>query len=78
MVLTIEEAKQVLWMYHTEPMQGGHSGLNNTRVKISKHYHWKGIVEDVTQYVSNFVIITTKNCIFTAVRFVMTFNVTIA
>ena len=59
-VTTIEEAAKVLWLYHSQPMLGGHSGLNNTRIKLSMYYHWKGIVEDVTQYVSYLFLLRYK------------------
>ena len=48
----MEEAKEVLWLYHSNSMTGGHSGLNNTQNKLSTHYFWKNITQDVKEYVS--------------------------
>ena len=53
-IFTLSEAKAVLWLYHSNSMVGGHSGLNSTRTKISTFYYWKGITTDVTEYVSMF------------------------
>ena len=31
---------------------GGHSGVNATLFKVSSHYHWNGMKEDIQEYVS--------------------------
>ena len=51
-----EVARELLWAYHSDPMTGGHSGKNNTVDKISRKYYWRGIKEDVVEYVSMFKI----------------------
>ena len=30
---------------------GGHSGMNKTRQKVTRHYYWKGMTEDIKEYV---------------------------
>ena len=51
-VLTIEEIQDILNHYHSNPM-GGHSGVNATLNKISNHYCWNGMKQDVQEYVSS-------------------------
>jgi hypothetical protein len=51
-VTELEENKDILNQYHSNPM-GGHSGINNTLAKISQYYTWHGMKADVTEYVSH-------------------------
>ncbi len=51
-VFELEEIKDILKQYHSNPM-GGHSGINNTLAKISQYYTWNGMKADVTEYVSH-------------------------
>lgn len=51
-VFELEEIKDILRQYHSNPM-GGHSGINNTLAKISQYYTWNGMKADVTEYVSH-------------------------
>ncbi|CAB4025130.1 myosin-1 isoform X3 [Paramuricea clavata] len=48
-VTELEEIKDILNQYHSNPM-GGHSGINNTLAKISQYYTWHGMKADVTEY----------------------------
>ena len=50
-ILTVEEIKDVLHHYYSDAM-GGHSGVNSTLFKISSHYHWNGMKEDIQEYVN--------------------------
>lgn len=49
-VLTVEEIGEILHHHHSNAM-GGHSGVNATLNKISNHYYWNGMKEDVQEYV---------------------------
>jgi len=52
-VVTTETAmKELLNIYHSDSQFGGHSGINATNEKLSRSYYWKGIKEDVVEYVS--------------------------
>jgi hypothetical protein len=51
-ILSLEEVKDVLHKYHLDSLDGGHSGINNTIVKISRHYTWKGLADDVKEFIS--------------------------
>ncbi len=51
-VFELEEIKDILKQYHSNPM-GGHSGINNTLAKISQYYTWNGMKADVAEYVSH-------------------------
>ena len=51
-VFELEDIKDILNQYHSNPM-GGHSGINNTLAKISQYYTWNGMKADVTEYVSH-------------------------
>ena len=48
---TVEEIGEILHYHHSQAM-GGHSGVNATLNKISNHYCWNGMKEDVQEYVS--------------------------
>ena len=30
---------------------GGHSGMNKTRQKVTRHYYWKGMTEDIKEFI---------------------------
>lgn len=49
-ITEFEEISEILYQYHSNPM-GGHSGINNTLATISQFYTWKGMKEDVVEYV---------------------------
>ena len=51
-VFELEDIKDILNQYHSNPM-GGHSGINNTLAKISQYHTWNGMKADVTEYVSH-------------------------
>ena len=50
-VLKVEEISEILHFHHSNAM-GGHSGVNATLFKVSSHYHWNGMNEDIQEYVS--------------------------
>jgi hypothetical protein len=52
-VLTINEIQEILHHHHSNPV-GGHSDVNATLQKISSHYYWNGMKEDIQEYVSQF------------------------
>ena len=33
---------------------GGHSGMNKTRQKLMRRYYWKGMTDDIKEYVHTF------------------------
>lgn len=53
-VLKIKEIQDILNHYHSNAM-AGHSGINATLNKISNHYFWNGMKEDVQEYVSAYL-----------------------
>jgi hypothetical protein len=50
-VFSIEEISEILQHHHSDAM-GGHSGVNATLNKVSAHYLWNGMKEDIQEYVS--------------------------
>ena len=50
-VFSIEEISEILQHHHSDAM-GGHSGVNATLNKVSTHYMWNGMKEDIQEYVS--------------------------
>jgi hypothetical protein len=49
-VLKRDEIDSVLWMMHNHPI-GGHFGIENTYGKIKEKFYWKGMLEDIKQYI---------------------------
>ena len=49
-VLKKDEIDSVLWMIHNHPT-AGHFGVENTYEKIKERFYWKGMLEDIKQYV---------------------------
>ena len=50
-VLKVKEISEILRFHHSNAM-GGHSGVNANLFKVSSHYHWNGMKEDIQEYVS--------------------------
>lgn len=48
----IELRKEILQLWHESPA-GGHSGIDNTYMRVSPLFYWKGLKEDVTTWVRN-------------------------
>ena len=51
-VTTEDEVLDILKQFHTMPLGGAHTGINNTREKISAKYYWPGLTQDIMEYVS--------------------------
>ena len=49
-VVSVEEVKEILYLYHSDSMVGAHGGLNNTLEKISRTYYWRGMLSDIKEY----------------------------
>ena len=47
-----DEALDIVKFYHASPSTGGHSGINTTLAKISVHYTWHGMKQDIMEFVS--------------------------
>ncbi|XP_022094987.1 uncharacterized protein LOC110981605 [Acanthaster planci] len=52
-VTDMEEVNDIMKHCHTNNPAGGHSGINGTLTKISQHYTWNGMKEDVSNFVSS-------------------------
>ncbi|XP_038053160.1 uncharacterized protein LOC119725702 [Patiria miniata] len=51
-VVDMDEVNDIMKHCHSNPA-GGHSGINGTLTKISQHYTWNGMKEDVSNFVSS-------------------------
>lgn len=40
--------------YHYESLQGGHTGITRTLLKIKRFYYWPGIRKNITKYVKHY------------------------
>jgi len=45
------EKDAILSTLHDYPIHGGHSGMAKTLAKAKRHYYWKGMSKDITQYI---------------------------
>ncbi|XP_068228909.1 uncharacterized protein [Palaemon carinicauda] len=55
-----EERQKILVSCHSTPL-GSHSGINATTEKITRQFYWKGVKEDVREFVSKCYYCQTKN-----------------
>jgi len=46
-----KEKEALLFSFHDDPIQGGHTGIARTLAKIKRHYYWKNMTQDVTNYI---------------------------
>jgi len=51
LITTNNEKEAILSTLHDDPIQGGHSGITKTLAKVKRHYYWKGMSKDITQYI---------------------------
>ena len=51
-ILSLEEVKDVLHKYHLDSLDGGHRGIKNTLVKISRLFTWKGLADYDKEFIS--------------------------
>lgn len=49
----LNERKELLEKYHSDPLVGGHAGRNRMYANIRKNYTWKNMTADVAKYVKN-------------------------
>ena len=49
-VLKKDEIDSVLWMMHNHPT-AGHFGTEKTYEKIKERFYWKGMLQDIKQYI---------------------------
>lgn len=43
----------ILSKYHDDPLQGGHTGITRTLLKIKRFYYWSGMKQAITKYVKH-------------------------
>jgi len=46
-----DEKEAILSKFHDDPIQGGHTGITKTLAKVKRHYFWKGMTRDITEYI---------------------------
>jgi len=46
-----DEKEAILSKFHDDPIQGGHTGITKTLAKVKRHYFWKGMSRDITEYI---------------------------
>jgi len=45
-----DETEAILSKFHDDPIQG-HTGITKTLAKVKRHYFWKGMTRDITEYI---------------------------
>jgi len=50
-ITTNNEKEAILSTLHDDPIQGAHSGITKTLAVVKRHYYWKGMSKDITQYI---------------------------
>jgi len=51
LVNTKKEKEAILSTHHDDPTQGGHAGITKTLARIKRHYFWKGMTREITEYI---------------------------
>jgi len=55
LITTNNEKEAIMSTLHDDqtddPIQGGHSGITKTLAKVKRHYYWKGMSKEITQYI---------------------------
>jgi len=46
-----DEKEAILSKFHDDPIQGGHTGITKSFAKVKRHYFWKGMIRDITEYI---------------------------
>jgi len=46
-----KEKEALLFTFHDDPIQGGHTGIARTLAKIKRHYYWKNMTRLKTSYI---------------------------
>lgn len=46
-----DEVQKILFSFHSS-QSAGHRGINATLASVTQRYHWKGVREDIIDYVS--------------------------
>jgi len=49
-----EEKEELLFTFHDDPIQGGHTGIARTLEKIKRHYYWENMTRDITNFIRKF------------------------
>jgi len=47
----VKKKEAILSTPHDDPVQGGHTGIAKTLAKVKRHYYWKGMTRDITEYI---------------------------
>jgi len=50
-IANLKEKEAILSTFHDDPIQGGHTGISKTLAKVKRHYYWKNMSKDITEYV---------------------------
>lgn len=46
-----DKKQQLMTIYHTDPLSGGHCGTKKLYAKIRTKYHWKNMTRDISKFV---------------------------
>ena len=52
-VLLKTRVKDILYAYHDHPVSGGHFGRDKTHDKIKERYYWRGMRQQIGEYIKS-------------------------